>query len=82
MSRVERSSRQLSKGREAPEMGKRGRPPLCKGLAGALHLKSFQTKSAPKTVSGIAPNLVGVIRVTWRFRIAKFIRLKYPRWPS
>ena len=38
MSGVERSSRQLSKCRGVPEMGKRGRPTLCKGQAGALSI--------------------------------------------
>ena len=48
----------------------------------AGHLENLQNSSAPECYVRLSQNLVGGIGVTWRFRIAKTILLRYPRWPN
>ena len=45
------------------------------------HLENLQTTSTPEQQVKLSQNLVGGIRVTWRFKIAKFVLFQYPRWP-
>ena len=45
------------------------------------HLEILQTTSPPKTLFQLSWHLMGGITVTQRFKIAKIVPIRYPKWP-